>query len=367
LWLALAVLVASACTYDPPPEVVLDGPANGHFVIGEPIVLRFSEPVRKDSLVISVWPGQKDLYNVEGELAPGTQPVLKECTAFTSPCGEDGGVKVSFLGDRSVAHLQVAPGGLGPAGQPLVLEVLGDLSDDAGNRKGVSRRFDFQIVESLWDPFADVVEEETRGDDVILAEPLNTYEGPVLMHADFTSPIKLSQQFYCDLNVNQTTGQFVLLLTDADPIEGAPVNTSDPYELLLDQGDEAFIFVIHGQVSVDEDGELVFEGEPVDLIQTIGPIHFELRSMVTAGRIDESGDIARWDGTLAVKEVYYEVNGQGTIYPADQANFEVFQLLEDQIPEGLPDACDDNPCTTVGGRCDLLPVWPPPSVCPDEV
>ncbi len=209
LWLKLAILLATACTYNPPPEVVLDGPANGHFVLGEPIVLRFSEPVRKDSLVISVWPGQKDLYNVEGELAPGTKPVLKECTAFSSPCGDDGGVKVIFLGDRSVAHIQVAPGGLGPAGLPLVLEVMGDLSDDAGNRKGVSRRFDFQIVESLWDP-------------------LNTYEGPVLMHADFTSPIKLSQQFYCDLNVNQTTGQFVLMLIDADPMEGAPVNTNDP-------------------------------------------------------------------------------------------------------------------------------------------
>lgn len=363
--MTVAAALLAACTYNAPPEVTVDGPANGLFVAGEPIVLRFSEPVRKDSLEIRVWPGQKDLYDVEGEFLDGVVPVLDICTALTSPCGPGDGVTLSFVGDRTEARLVSAPESLGPFGQPLVLEITGALADDSGHIKGVSRFFDFQIVETAWDPYADVVDSDTA-DDVTVAEPLNVWEGPVLMHADFTSPIKLSQQFYCDLNVNQITGDFVLLLTDADPIEGAPLNTNKPEELFQDTGDEAFIFVIHGFVSVDAEGERIFESEPVTLVQSIGPISFELRDMVTAGRIDETGEIARWDGTLAVKEVYYEVNGQGTTYPSDQANFEVFELLPEQIPEELPHVCDPDPCSIIGGRCDLLPEWPPPAVCPNE-
>ncbi len=364
-YLLMAGLLA-ACTYNPPPEVTLDGPANGLFEVDETIVLRFSEPVLKSSLEIRVWPGQKDLYDVEGEFLDSVEPILDICTALTSPCGAGDGVKLSFVGDRREAQLVVSPESLGPFGKPLVLEVTGALADDSGHKKGVSHFFDFQIVQEKWDPFADVIEDDSTTEEVVITEPLNVWEGPVLMHADFTSPIKLSQQFYCDLNVNQMTGDFVLLLTDADPIEGAPLNTNKPEELYQDTGDEAFIFVIHGVVSINPEGEKVFESEPVTLFQSIGPITFELRDMVTAGHIDETGEIARWDGTLAVKEVYYEVNGQGTLYPSDQANFEVFELLPEQIPEKLPYVCDPDPCSVVGGRCDLLPVWPPPTVCPEE-
>ncbi len=364
--MTVAAVFLAACTYDPPPDVTLDGPANGLFVAGEPIILRFSEPVSMDSLEIRVWPGQKDLYSVEGKLMGGVNPILDTCTAFTSPCGAGDGVVLSFIGDRSEALLNPSEGSLGPLGQPLVLEVTGALSDGSGHTKGVSRFFDFQIVESRWDPFADVVVEDSTAGEVTDVEPLNVWEGPVLMHADFTSPIKLSQQFFCDLNVNQMTGDFVMLLTDADPYDWAPKNTNKPEELFQDTGDESFIFIIHGVVTIDAKGEKVFESEPVTLVQNIGPISFELRDMVTAGHIDETGDLARWDGTLAVKEVYYEVNGQGTTYPSDQANFEVFELLPEQIPENQPYVCDPDPCSIIAGRCDLLPVWPPPAVCPDE-
>jgi hypothetical protein len=360
-FLLATLLLGSACTYNPPPEVTLVGPANKHFVVGEPIVLQFSEPVRMDSLEVRVWPGQKDLYDVEGERLPGVEPVLATCTA--SKCGE--GVKLTFLGDMSQAQIEVAPGALGKPGQPLVLEVTGALADKKGHAKKVSRFFDFQIVESVWNPYADVAEGDGSGEDVVAAEPLGVTEGSFLMHADFTSPIKLSQQFFCDLRVNQYTGDFVLLLTDADPVDGAPNNTNKPEELLMDTGDEGFIFVIQGRIERDAEEGLVFEGEPVTLTQTIGPITFELRDMVTAGRIDESGETARWDGTLAVKEVYYEVGGNETIYPSDQANFEVFELLPAQVPEGMARVCDDDPCAVVGGRCDLLPEWPPATVCAD--
>jgi hypothetical protein len=362
--LAAAALffVGQACTYNPPPSVTLVGPANFHFLTGESITLKFSEQVDPDSVEIIVWPGHKDLYDIEGSLLPGNKAILEPCRPSTSPCGPDGGVKVLVSVDQMEAEIRVEGEALGKLGQPLVLEVTGNLADLDGNRSGASRKFDFQIVGEVWDPFADVVEEEDIVEEVNV-EPLGIIDGRFLMHADFTSPIKISQQYFLDIKVNQVTGKFVLLLVDADAKDGVPPNTSDPYELELDEGPESFIFVMPGSIEKDEEGIVRFESEPVVLMQTIGPIYFEMRQMVSAGTIDQSGPRARWDGTIAVKEIYYEVGGQGTTYPADQANFEVFQLLDEEVPEGIPIVCEEDPCWATNGNCYLPEIWPPPEVC----
>jgi len=257
-------------------------------------------------------------------------------------------------------------GAFGPDGVPLVLEVTGTLSDLNGRRKNVSAFFDFQIVKDVWDPYADVTEGDVdgtgEGDDLV-TEPIGVPEGSFLFVADFTSPIKLCQQFWTDVLADQITGEYVMLLTDADPIKDVPVNTKDPDELIMDTGPEGFIFTIVGKVSKDNTGKLTFKSEPVTLTQTIGPITFELRDMVCVGTIVFDGGKTVWDGTLAVKEVYYEVGGKGTLYPADQANFQFLGLAPGQEPEGMPKICMSDPCSIVGGRCDLLPQWPPEELC----
>ncbi len=363
--LATAMFVLmTACTYDPPPEVTLVTPANKIFVIAEPIYLEFSEPVQPGSLEVRVWPGQKDLYTLEKERKPGVEAVMDTCTVASSPCA---GGKVTLGIDAALtrATLLAESGAFGPVGTPLVLEVTGALSDEAGQRKKVSVFFDFQIAEEIWGPKGDVTANDGDNEEIAL-EPLGIPMGRYLFAADFTSPVKLSQQFWTDLRADDFTGEFVMLLTDADPVKNAPINTSDPKLLVMDTGDEGFIFAIQGKVHRDEEDKLVFKGDPVTLTQKIGPITFELRDMVIAGSIVSTGDKIVWDGTLAVKEVYYEVGGKETIYPADQANFQIRELAAEDVPEGMPTICMKNPCVVVGGRCDLLPQWPPSGLCDGE-
>ena len=261
-------------------------------------------------------------------------------------------------------------GAFGPLGVPLVMEVTGSLSDLNGRRRNVSTFFDFQIVREIWNPYEDVVTGDIQGDtgateDVVI-EPLGIPEGSYLFLADFTNPVKISQQFWTDVRANQLTGDFVMLMTDGDPIKGAPVNTTDPTQLVMDTGVEGFIFTVHGKVTKDKEGKLVFKSEPVTLTLTIGPITFALVDMVCVGTIVFGGDKIVWDGTLAVREVYYEVGGDKTTYPEDQANFQVVELAPEHIPEGMPRVCTQDPCQIVGGNCDLLPQWPPASVCTED-
>ncbi|MFH1530533.1 MAG: hypothetical protein ABIK09_07350 [Pseudomonadota bacterium] len=375
--LALAFVLAAlfgGCRYDPPPEVTLVIPATNAFVKGELIRLEFSEPVKSASLEIRVWPGNKSYYDPEGELLPGYGAILEICTPVSSPCG-DGAVRLTLDPGRDAASIKlIAEDALGPFGDPLRLEVTGALEDDAGNRRGVSTFYDFQIIEERWDPYADVVEPGDAGDvgDVgdVHVEPLGVTEGFHLFHAEFTSPIKLPQQFYSEVAIDQLSGSFIWVMMDADPLPDAPKNTDDPALLLPDYGDESFIFTVRGKIKRDAEdpAELVFDTEAFTLAQQIGMIYFELQGMVMHGRITVEDGRSRWDGTMAVAGIFLQVTGQeGTTYEAEQANFQIFELLEDEIPDDIPTVCEDDPCIHMGGKCDLLPDidWPPESVCSD--
>lgn len=356
----LLALALSACAYNAPPEVELQGHVNNRFVLGEPIILAFSEPIEPGSLTLTVWPGHKDYYDLEGARLPDIEAILADCTLAASPCVE--GVTLNINDDHTEAYLEVAGDGLGPLGQPLVLEVSGILADTSGHEKGVSFLFELQIVEDTGPIGGDVVDL-----DDALAEPIETTEGVFLFFAHFTSPVELPQQFFGDLEVNEDDGEFVFTLTDADPISGAPRNTQDPAELFMDLGEQGFVYTVSGRIYRDEDGELTFQARPFTLGLTIVSITFELRDVVLQGRITEDADtgLTKWDGTMAVNEIYMLAGDKETTYPQEQANFQIMELLPDQIPEGLPRTCDEDPCAELTGKCDVpLDEWPPAGVCP---
>jgi hypothetical protein len=358
-FLALAAAAALlACTYNAPPEVELHGHVNNRFVLGEPIILAFSEPIEPASLSIAVWPGQKDFYDLEGARLPGIEPVLPACSLADDPCAE--GVSLTLNEDHTEAYLEVEGDGLGPLGQPLVLEVSGSLADTSDHEKGVSFLFELQIVDD--DIYCLFVENDPAVDGLI-----ETTEGVYLFFAHFTSPVELPQQFFGDLEVNEDNGEFVFTLTDADPISGAPRNTQDPAELFMDLGEQGFVYTVSGRICRDEGGALTFEARPFTLKLTIVSITFELRDVVLRGRITEDLEtgLTQWDGTMAVREIYMLAGDKETLYPQEQANFQIMEILPDQIPEGLPRTCAEDPCAELTGKCDVpLEAWPPVEVCP---
>jgi len=387
LLLAALGAFAAGCDYDPPPDVVTFACENNLCVSGEPIVLIFSEPVRPESIALEIWPGGRDSYDREERRLPSVEPIVPRCAWNASPCGADEGVRLVLDEARTTLSISVSPGALGPFYQPLVLELKGTLADDAGRTLDVTRAFDFQMVPGTTPPPQDTVggddaatgaDATTAGDtttatDAAPAEPLGVKEGPLLFFASLavpSPPIDLPQQFFADVQVDQETGAFAMVLTDADPKDGADLNTNDPTELDLDLGEEGFVFLVEGTIRRHE-GAVVFESEPFTLQLKIGTITFALRNATMRGTIsvDGTSGLTRWDGTMAVSEVMIKVgSAPENLYPAQQDNFALVELRPSEVPDDLPRVCDEDPCVDLQGpQCDV-PVtgWPPTTVCPDD-
>lgn len=365
--LCLLALVTAACTYNPPPDVSLGGPDDRRYAVGEPIPIVFSEPVEAASFELAVWPNEKAAYDAEGRRLPGIEALLASCTVATSPCGVGADVGLTLDATRTGATLEVPPGAFGNPGRPLVMEIAGTLADADGRAVRVVRSLPFQIIETLG-PVGDTTTE--AGD--VSTEPFVVTEGPHLFFSDIATPVgfSLAQQFYTDLQVDEATGDWVAVLTDADPITGANKNTTDPAELFLDTGDQGFVFTAHGKLTRDAQG-LVFKSEPFTLELTIVSITFALRETVIQGRIsvdDETG-LSSWDGQMSIEELYYKTPSLEKVYTEadglEPASFQIFQLKPEQVPDGMPRVCDASPCPAGMQQCNLVEdePWPPAAMC----
>lgn len=374
----LALFVASGCAEsDAPPEVSLGGSIDKRFEVGEIIPLIFSEPIVAESLSLSIWPGEKSAYDIEGAVLPETKPLLDGCTLATSPCGESGGVILTLDAERTTASLDIAAGALGEVGRPLIIDIAGSLEDDAGNKKNVSQRLSFQIVAPEVD-IGDVTGGDGDGEGPA-SLPDDVVEGGFLFFVEFSFPIALPQQFFIDMQINKTTGTFIAIATDADPdtAAGAQKNTSIPDELFMDLGPEGFVFTFMGQIVENEEGALIFESEPFTVSLKVGPISFALRDSVVKGRVgvDEVTGLGRWDGLMSVSELYYNpgpTEATAKIYVEEDGlvpeSFQLVELLETEYPEDMPRVCEDDPCPPDVQACDLLEgvAWPPAAVCDEE-
>lgn len=351
--------LAGCEAYNPPPEAEELLCANNNCVEDEPIRVRFTEAIDPASLSITVWPGEQDGYDIEGERLATVEPLLVGCTV-SSGCG-DGAATLVLEEDDTVAALSVEPGALGPRNRPLVLEVSGDLADPEGHRKVATKSFDFQLVMAGWESF----EPGLPPDDP------RVVEGGYTFYTNLDTPlgVEIPQQYFGDLRVNRETGRFLFIFQDSDPVDGAPPNTTDPAEMSIDTGDEAFIFLVDGVFGRNSD-DIVFESVAFEIGLTVGPITFALFDCVLRGSISldpETGE-SRWDGTMFVGEVMIQV-GQGdpNYHPPQQENFICSKIAPEQFPEEAAVVCEDDPCSHIAGaQCTLALTdegWPVAEVC----
>lgn len=274
----------------------------------------------------------------------------------------DGGDRGADLG---------APCGAGLVWDPVSNTCVPGTGRDAGGGDSAPAPADTAATDTAADaaaatdttPTADVARADTGA-----TAPLGVPEGAYLFFADISTPLgfELPQQLFADIQVDQTSGAFYAVLTDADPVGDAPRNTTDPSQLALDLGLEGFVFVVHGTIARQE-GALAFASEAFRLTLRIGPITFELRDAVLSGVItrDDAGGRARWDGTLAVAELFVNPGDDPQTYPAQQDDVQLVQLRPDEVPADLPRTCAAAPCAALmGQQCDVpAEGWPPAAVC----
>jgi hypothetical protein len=336
----LALLCALAgCAYDPPPEVTMDIPPGGAFLVGDPLTLRFSEPIDPDSLAIRVWPSARD---IEGELPADTAPLLDTCRLVDAPCG---GADLIVADDGSSAQVVLARSSLGGPGLPLLLEVTRELSDRGGSSRGIPEWFDVQ--------FSPRREANT--------EPVDFDDGVYIIVGEIDDPVPAIITLVTDIQVIPD-GSLALAAGEGDPIGDAAKNTRDPAELQIDTTDNGFGIHAWGFVQQRE-GERFIDTDPIDVSLSIGVV-LVIREVRITGTIvhDDQLGTDRIDGTVSFSGITLNPGEGEANYPAGNTSFTADRSPDQLVPEGTPEVCGD-PCGAVTAQCEPPFDFPGDAMC----
>ncbi|MFO0751604.1 MAG: hypothetical protein U1F43_38955 [Myxococcota bacterium] len=361
---ALAVGFAGpACeTYNPPPEATLFQPQLGYWTSETPIVIDFSEPIDPTTLVVTIWPGDKD---IEGNFRPDVKPLVEHCSLATSPCS---GMTLTLDADATQATILQNDVFADKVGTPLVLRVEKGLADPLGRTRDVDTDFDFQI-----NPLC--------GNEPI---SIDLQTGVITMVANLqVLPIWL--HMYLDLAVDPHTGKVLVVGTfarvDKDHVPTLPTNYPYPDGHLPELSSTGWAVTFNGCLIDQHDGTFFFQSEPFDVhITVLNTIPVTLSGFQVQGTIVPGGgttaDCAdfpgaceghdKGSGTLSTSGGEFG-DPPTTVDPITTAwsGYGVTQAELDEYP-GLPRACADDPCAEMranGGDCQLPDPWDPGAAC----
>lgn len=336
----LLALVTAACSYDPPPEVALDAPEGGTFYVGDPLHLRFTEPVAAATLAVKLWPNGRD---AEGEIPAGTVPLLDRCVAGAGSCGQG---QLELDEDGLGAELVLDREGLGGPGAPMTLEVLSGLEDADGNARGVPAWFDFQV----------------RPRTGMNTEPVEFDDGVYVIVADIHDPLPAVLTLITDMKV-LPDGRAALAGAEGDEIGDEPKNTRDPTKLVVDATEEGYVVFTWGFVTLDG-GERYLETEPLQMQLAFGPIVIQVKDVRISGKLVKHPDtqVDQIDGTFTFSGMTLNPGENQAEYEGGAVNFVADRAPDGDVPAGTPELCGDV-CGAVIGTCDPPFAFPGDDFC----
>jgi len=313
------------------------------YTSGDVVELRFSEPIAPETLAIRLWAGPRD---IEGEVVTNVAPLLETCHVLGSGC--NGAAFSMSADDLTRAELTLPPDGLGKPNTPLILEVLTGLADQDGNTTGRSTFIGLQFVPA---------QSSASGGDVAFDD------GNYIFVATLDQPIPgMVISLLMDIVVTPN-GVMALAGADADAVEGAPENTTEPSELYVDVSERGFAFFTTGAVSSHDDARF-FETEPVDLFISLGPLQLTVANMVMTGTV-VAGDSASGDGlegTMSWTEITLNAGGNVTRYAPASTGFVGKYVAPEFVPPGGPSLCGKL-CGDVPAQCEPPKNFPPNEIC----
>ena len=346
--LALTGALAGCHTfeYDPPPVAQLTFPEGGAHIAGDPLNITFDEPVDPATFRVAVW--QTEL-NGEQEIPDDAEPIIESCSIPDGTCGDVTLEAIEEDGDTMGVNIAIDPMGIGRPGTPLILEILPGLQDLDGEEVGASKYYDIQFR----DPNGRFNTVDVEFED-----------GVYIISAVVKDPVPAVLTLISDVRV-LNDGRFYLAGGEGDEINGAPKETTNPANLIVDPTDQGWTAHIAGFVKVTEDGRRLLETDPIDIRLPITPLAAELRQTRLNAEIvkdDEGHD--RIEGTLSFEQVVL-INGVRETDLGAGAEATVGLWIDpSEAPEGYPKVCGDQ-CGVIGiqGTCNPPADFPEMGVC----
>ena len=351
----LIALLACACiaceSYDPPPEVTLVVSQTGTWALDAPLELTFSEPIKSETLKISIWPFELD---EEGEIATGVVPLVDSCTLGGDSCGDLG---LTLGADASSAELDLSVLFADRQGEPYILEVHEGLTDSGGKVRITRSRFDFQVSPS-------------SGSGPVVAE-LNS--GVMLLVADRTEILPgVYLRLFVDIVIDSDTGDawFAGTVAELDTASGAPPNTNDPEVMGLYENEKGWAISMTGKVTDLEPGKFYLETDPQTVTVMVHGLiwvqlqGFRFEATVTNGA---EGDRDYGEGLLTADTILLGDPTDPDDLGEGAAALTMTGIFAEEIDPALPQLCEEDPCaemTGYGGDCQLVEPWEKVPGCP---
>lgn len=248
----------TACSYDPPPDILRSRPAAGAIIADGsiPLVVDFTERVEPDSLGLVLGPRKTD---AEGRLLPWCgeeqSPEATGCIhPWTGPCTVGGACSGGSIQLAAGAtRVTVVPDTVLAVGE-YVLRIQEGLEDAAGNSTGVP-----------YDLYFFVSPTGTLG-------PTSFQPGVILTWMELDQPFYFPLEVYWHVQVDPDTGRVWGGACDGDPIDpdAERVYDHEAWRPVSNLEDEGFKFVFEGVVQdarvqdregVPRDG-WIFESRP---------------------------------------------------------------------------------------------------------
>ncbi len=314
-------------------------PDGGTFVTGDPITLRFSEPIDPSTLTLRLWPSERD---GEGRLVEGLAPKMGSCTA-DARCD---GASLAVAADGRSATLALADDELGRPDAPMILEGVEGLSDEGGTSTGTPRWFDLQF----------------RHNRHVNEAPVPFDQGVYLIVAELQEPIPTVITLMSSIRVT-ADGRMALAGAEADEFGGAPKNTRDPTHLAIDTTQYGFAMFASGFVTYD-DGERFLETDPVVIELDLGALSVQIQDVRLNAKIVKNPATGedQLDGILSFSKTTLNPGPDGFDYPAGHTAFLADRVPDEQVPVGTPEVCGEL-CGAVVGICVPPESFPPADLC----
>ena len=345
---ACALMSLTACDsfiYDPPPELTLERPQQGSFVATEPVRIRASEPLDPESFKLRIW---EPVLDVEGLLPQDATPLMDTCGVGAS-CGA--GVKVQISQDNLAIDV-VFPEQMSLArpGATLLFEVLPGVADVAQNTTGRSTFYNvqFRAPEGRYN-----------------ADPVSFQNGSYVFSSVITDPVPAVLTLISDVVV-MPDGRFFTAGGEGDEINGAPKETTNPVDLIVDPTDQGWAAHIEGFITLTEEGDRLLETDPVDLFLPTDPFFVDLKRVRLDGKIvkDEDGNDFL-QGSLSFEQLILRLgslDARPIEYEGGSQDLVGIYIKPEEVPEDHPLVCGDQ-CGAIIGECDPPANFPDDDVC----
>lgn len=318
LWLGI---VAGCETYDSPPRPSIEGIVDGILTDpGQPIVVRFSEPIDPETLRIQVI---KLVTDIEGNLLdedPDENTVIQSFFSLDPATGNNFGGTPTFL-DNDKA-LRIALNDQLPIGPSLAILIEPGLKDLEGNEWLVR-----QVIPFGYELGCD----GATGTDKFPS-------GAYFFLVDVEVPIPVQIQLWGQINVDPATGNFVGQFTNADrnpdgsrcdppcaeedacrllPAEECIVpstkaGTEDEFSDFVpnDVLPVGYSFTVGGCVIEQKDGSVVFVNLPADVDIAQPDVFVQGIQLTSSFGLDPNG-VFRGTGAVTGETVFIGVKDSG--------------------------------------------------------